>query len=54
MYTIKCEYCNKDNIFNDSNIRESGTAKFVSCRECRRTIFVESRGKKYYKKVVDK
>lgn len=54
MNKIKCEYCGKENTFNDSNIRVSGTAKFISCKECRRTIFVESRNVKYYEIVIDK
>lgn len=49
MKEIKCSFCKKMITFDDSLVRVSGTAKFITCPKCKRSIWVECKGEKYYK-----
>lgn len=54
MNEIKCDFCGKENLFDDDRIKTSGNAKLLRCEYCQRSITLAFKDKIYYEKIVDK
>lgn len=48
MNKIKCDFCKKENVFEDNRIKKSGKAEIIICEHCKRSITVGFNGEKYY------
>lgn len=53
MNSIQCDFCKKQNLFNDNKISKSGKAELIRCEYCHRSITVKFKKEIYYK-VIDK
>lgn len=49
MKEVRCSFCKKIIKFDNNSIRTSGNAKFITCPKCKRSVWVECNGEKYYK-----
>lgn len=48
MYTIKCDYCKKENEIPQEKINKQKDIKHIYCSHCGRAICIEFKGEKYY------
>lgn len=53
MNSIQCNFCKKQNLFEDNNIIKSGKAELIRCEYCHRSITVKFKKETYYK-IIDK
>lgn len=51
MNSIECNFCKKENLFTDDEIRKSGKGELITCENCSRSIIIAFNNKKYYKNV---
>lgn len=53
MNKIECGFCHKTSLFTDDNITSAGKDKFIRCKKCGRSIFVQHKEERYYEVIDD-
>ena len=53
MNKIECGFCHKTSLFIDDNITSAGKDKFIRCKNCGRSIFVQHKEERYYEVIDD-
>lgn len=51
MYSIKCDFCKKENEFTEDKLNNNKKVKIMYCQKCGRSICLEHNGEKYYEEI---
>mgnify|MGYP001622898722 CR=1 FL=1 len=47
-YKIRCSFCHKINIFDESKLSTNKKVKIIYCEHCGRAVTIEFNGEKFY------